>query len=416
MMASDADAHAANSSLTALSQVITSSVNQLTDEMNEMGDMGEMNDMGEMGEIGDMGEDKQDLPQDHHQEGEEIRVDDPEAHSAEISTPTRYKAISGTHRTPAKRPLSSHSGDGGSSRLKSKVWGWYEIMPDGYRQCKFCAQKYGRLTATTILARHYHNRHDPNPEFATSTPTASHRGMSHMGSASQPVSSMAAGQHHDLHHHHHHHHQQQQQQQLNMSQAAAAAAAAVAAAVANGTAGTTGETPDPQTSHLFHAASNGAVSAAYSHQGSLANGSTEDILRSVSEAVNQAPYEDSHIMMPDGFPPMLSPLARINLTPARKAIAAVAQFCAQSDVQKNLQTCIGLISTAARRGARMVFLPESSDFIAETRTQPAQNAQPLDGSFMKEIQQAAKDNAIWVSLGIHEQPALNGMPYNTNAV
>ncbi|KAJ1865425.1 hypothetical protein LPJ73_000011 [Coemansia sp. RSA 2703] len=51
-----------------------------------------------------------------------------------------------------------------AGRLKSKVWEWYEVMSDGHRQCRFCAQSYSRLTATTILARHYHSRHDPNPE------------------------------------------------------------------------------------------------------------------------------------------------------------------------------------------------------------------------------------------------------------
>ncbi|KAJ2828857.1 Carbon-nitrogen hydrolase [Coemansia sp. 'formosensis'] len=35
---------------------------------------------------------------------------------------------------------------------------------------------------------------------------------------------------------------------------------------------------------------------------------------------------------------------------------------------------------------------------------------------MKEIQQAAKNNGIWVSIGIHEQQAEGGLPFNTNAV
>ncbi|KAJ1948420.1 Carbon-nitrogen hydrolase, partial [Linderina macrospora] len=111
-----------------------------------------------------------------------------------------------------------------------------------------------------------------------------------------------------------------------------------------------------------------------------------------------------------------SPLSRINLPGARRTLAAVAQFCGQLDMQKNLQTCISLINGAAQRGAKMVFLPEASDFIPERRDHTAQQAQPLDGPFMKEIQQAAKDNNIWVSIGIHEQQAISGHPYNTNAV
>ncbi|KAJ2698565.1 Carbon-nitrogen hydrolase [Coemansia spiralis] len=123
------------------------------------------------------------------------------------------------------------------------------------------------------------------------------------------------------------------------------------------------------------------------------------------------------MMMQDGFSTMIaSPLARISLTPARRAIAAVAQFCAQGDMAKNLQTCVQLIGGAARRGARMVFLPEASDFIADNRAQPAQLAQDLDGDFIKTIQQAAKDNNIWVSVGIHDQAQVGAQPHNANVV
>ncbi|KAJ1955378.1 Carbon-nitrogen hydrolase, partial [Dipsacomyces acuminosporus] len=264
----------------------------------------------------------------------------------------------------------------------SKVWNWYDILPDGYRQCRFCPQKYGNLTATTILARHYHNRHEMD-ESASGTP-------SHRGSAATVRSSRNNSVHTPTH-------QQISLQQSNQSvysQAAAAAAAVAAAAVtANG-------------------------ESAYAHSALAGNGTaTEDLLRSVSEAVQNSPYEENQIIMQDGFQTMMTtPLTRISLTPARRAVAAVAQFCAQNDMQKNLQTCVDLVSTAARRGAKMVFLPEASDFIAETRMQPAQQAQGLDGQFMKEMQQAAKDNGIWISVGIHEQPPVNGMPYNTNAV
>ncbi|KAJ2744552.1 Carbon-nitrogen hydrolase [Coemansia sp. BCRC 34301] len=277
--------------------------------------------------------------------------------------------------TPVKRPHSAHSGDGSSaSRLKSKVWNWYDITDDGQRQCRFCMQKYGRLTATTILARHYHNRHDPNP------PPMSAQTPSHRSSSSRPQPHMNLSPVHAVY-----------------SQAAAAAAVVAAAAAA---------TPDAQGSHLFHPQSNGAAS--------------DDLLRSVSDDASQhagGSYDDNQLIIQAGFTSMMNaPLSRISLAPARKALAAVAQFCAQSDPQKNLQTCVDLITTASRRGACMVFLPESSDFILETRA--AQTAaQGLDGAFMKEIQQAAKDNAIWVSIGIHEQQQTEGsLPFNTNAV
>ncbi|KAJ2492846.1 hypothetical protein IWW47_004923, partial [Coemansia sp. RSA 2052] len=207
--------------------------------------------------------------------------------------------------TPVKRPHSAHSGDGSSaSRLKSKVWNWYDITDDGQRQCRFCMQKYGRLTATTILARHYHNRHDPNPP-PMSAQTPSHR-------APRPQPHLSLSPAHAVY-----------------SQAAAAAAVVAAAAHA--------ATPDAQATHLFHAQPNGAAAS-------------DDLLRSASEDAEQhaaGSYDDSQLIIQAGFSSMMTaPLARIGLTPARKALAAVAQFCATADPQKNLQTCVELIAAA----------------------------------------------------------------------
>ncbi|KAJ2815470.1 Carbon-nitrogen hydrolase, partial [Coemansia furcata] len=282
--------------------------------------------------------------------------------------------------TPVKRPHSAHSAEGSAaSRLKSKVWNWYDIVEDGQRQCRFCMQKYGRLTATTILARHYHNRHDPNP------PPMSAQTPSHRSSASRPQPHLNLSPVHAVY-----------------SQAAAAAAVVAAAAAA---------TPDAQNAHLFHAQTNGGLN----------NGPSDDPLHSEANSQHAvASYDDNQLIIQEGFSSMMTaPLSRIGLSSARKALAAVAQFCAQADPQKNLQTCVDLITTAAQRGAHMVFLPESSDFILETRAaqSTAQHAQGLDGSFMKEIQQAAKNNGIWVSIGIHEQQQAEGaLPFNTNAV
>ncbi|KAJ2024981.1 Carbon-nitrogen hydrolase [Coemansia sp. S85] len=333
----------------------------------------------------------------HHHEHDDMADDSPSSHvngsGQGLATPMRFPprplmldATGGdggpSMVTPVKRSHPEHSGDGSvASRLKSKVWNWYDIVEDGQRQCRFCLQKYGRLTATTILARHYHNRHDPNP------PPVSAQTPSHRPSSSRPQPHLNLSPVHAVY-----------------SQAAAAAAVVAAAAAA---------TPDAQATHLFHPQTNGALN----------NGTTDDLLHSVSEASSQhaaAAYDDSQLIIQEGFSSMMtSPLSRIGLSSSRKALAAVAQFCAQADPQRNLQICVDLITTASRRGARMVFLPESSDFILETRAAQsmAQHAQGLDGSFMKEIQQAAKDNAIWVSIGIHEQQLAEGsLPFNTNAV
>ncbi|KAI9473097.1 carbon-nitrogen hydrolase [Coemansia mojavensis] len=400
MIESDA---AGNSSLDALSQVISSSVGHLRSEMdrNAHANSGAAHDSadGSNQEQHDSAQGK-----DHDSSyGLSGHSPSPAAASSMYKARMGGSALSHTQNvTPAKRSHSSHSGEGSSNnRLKSKVWNWYDILPDGHRQCRFCPQKYGRLTATTILARHYHNRHDANSPSAM-TPTA-HRTSHHRqhqikqghGASNASMTHIAISQ----------------AGPTIYSQAAAAAAVAAASAAANRTG-----SPDGS-SHLFHSQTNGE--SAYA-QSTLTNGTPEEILRSVSEAVQQhgqGQYENNQLIIQDGFAPMLtSPLSGISLSSARRAFAAVGQFCAQSDINKNLQTCLQLIGGAARRGARMVFLPEASDFIADSRTQSAQLAQGLDGEFMKEIQQAAKDNNIWVSLGVHEQPSVSGMPYNTNAV
>ncbi|KAJ2393436.1 Carbon-nitrogen hydrolase, partial [Coemansia sp. RSA 2603] len=253
-----------------------------------------------------------------------------------------------------------------AGRLKSKVWEWYEVMSDGHRQCRFCAQSYSRLTATTILARHYHSRHDPNPEtMRVLQPPAPRRYRVQR--------------------------QQRTARQGAQSIASAAAAAAAAVAVAGGA-----QSED----HAFAAA-----------------GLLDAVSEDPSQHQHQQQYDDGDgdIAMQDGFSTMLGPLTRLS-TPASRALAAVGQFCAQGDVASNLRTCVGLISSAAARGARMVFLPESSDFIADAATAPTL-AQPLDGAFMTGICEAAKQHGVWVSVGVHEhQGAADTLPYNTNAV
>ncbi|KAJ1947620.1 Nitrilase, partial [Linderina pennispora] len=356
-----------SSSLAALSQVITSTAGLDANAMHD-----------EANATPAPQDDGQKEPQDdRYSIGAELAAQ--QLHSASHShspapagTPIEYKTgrlMDAQSVTPSKRPLMAmHQAASASrnSRLKSKVWHWYDILDDGFRQCRFCSQKYGPLTATTILNRHYQNRHD---QSAPADSTASHRASSSHHSAhllsqsSQPANSVQYDQ-----------------------RAIAAAAAVAAAAAANGssTPGQDGQA----TGHLFHG------------QGTLAvaNGSsTDELLRSVSEVVhNGGQYEENQILMQESFSSMIgSPLSRINLPGARRTLAAVAQFCGHLDMQKNLQTCVALISSAAQRGAKMVFLPEASDFIPERRDQSAQQAQPLDGPFMKEIQQAAKDNSIW---------------------
>ncbi|KAF7730102.1 Carbon-nitrogen hydrolase [Apophysomyces ossiformis] len=98
-------------------------------------------------------------------------------------------------------------------------------------------------------------------------------------------------------------------------------------------------------------------------------------------------------------------------------IAAVAQLCATSTIASNRQICTDLIRRAAAQGAKMIFMPEASDFIAEDKQATVALTTDLDHStFIHDIQKAAKDNAIWVSVGVHEKSPILDHIYNTHVV
>lgn len=93
-------------------------------------------------------------------------------------------------------------------------------------------------------------------------------------------------------------------------------------------------------------------------------------------------------------------------------LAAVAQLTSSGVIAENLSTCISLIRRASSAGAKAIFLPEATDFIA-----PAANVAALTRSkeardFVQGIREAAKSARIWVSVGIHEDPAASSAGSN----
>ncbi|CAO3649152.1 unnamed protein product [Cunninghamella blakesleeana] len=85
-------------------------------------------------------------------------------------------------------------------------------------------------------------------------------------------------------------------------------------------------------------------------------------------------------------------------------LCSVGQFCATSAVEVNKLICCGLIKKAAQQGAKILFLPEASDFISESKEQALSLTENLEtSSFVKEIKQTAKTEQLWVSVGIHEK-------------
>ncbi|OAQ69154.1 carbon-nitrogen hydrolase [Pochonia chlamydosporia 170] len=85
------------------------------------------------------------------------------------------------------------------------------------------------------------------------------------------------------------------------------------------------------------------------------------------------------------------------------AIAAVGQICSTASMRANLDQCVRLVSEAAVGGAKVLFLPEASDYIAHNAQESLTLAQPQSTSpFVQGLCSAAKSHAIAIHVGIHE--------------
>ncbi|KAK1983565.1 carbon-nitrogen hydrolase [Colletotrichum cereale] len=84
------------------------------------------------------------------------------------------------------------------------------------------------------------------------------------------------------------------------------------------------------------------------------------------------------------------------------AIAAVGQICSTASLSHNLEQCVRLVAKAAVGGAKVLFLPEASDYIASGPQESLSLAQPQSKSpFVLGLQEAAKTHSLAVSVGIH---------------
>ncbi|KAH6656401.1 carbon-nitrogen family protein [Truncatella angustata] len=84
------------------------------------------------------------------------------------------------------------------------------------------------------------------------------------------------------------------------------------------------------------------------------------------------------------------------------AIAAVGQICSTASMTHNLEQCIKLVSKAAAAGAKVLFLPEASDYIATSAAESLSLAKPVASSpFVTGLQSAAAKHSLAVHVGIH---------------
>ncbi|KAL0941235.1 carbon-nitrogen hydrolase [Colletotrichum truncatum] len=84
------------------------------------------------------------------------------------------------------------------------------------------------------------------------------------------------------------------------------------------------------------------------------------------------------------------------------AIAAVGQICSTASLSHNLEQCVRLVAKAAVGGAKVLFLPEASDYIASSPQESLSLALPQSQSpFVRGLQEAAKAHSLAVNVGIH---------------
>lgn len=114
---------------------------------------------------------------------------------------------------------------------------------------------------------------------------------------------------------------------------------------------------------------------------------------------------------------------RLSLTSARTAspavlrcsyimLAAVAQICSRGVVADNLAVCASVVRRAAQAGAKLIWLPEASDYISTEKLM-----QPLaSSSFVTAMRDSAKAHSIWVGVGVHESTEDPARCYNSNLV
>jgi Carbon-nitrogen hydrolase len=85
-------------------------------------------------------------------------------------------------------------------------------------------------------------------------------------------------------------------------------------------------------------------------------------------------------------------------------LVAVTQICSTPSIARNLVICRGIIDRAAKKGAKLVYLPEASDFIAPTAEVFALSSPLHPNVFVDGIREQARKSDTWVGVGVHEIP------------
>ncbi|KAF2093058.1 nitrilase [Rhizodiscina lignyota] len=90
------------------------------------------------------------------------------------------------------------------------------------------------------------------------------------------------------------------------------------------------------------------------------------------------------------------------------AVAAVGQICSTGNMLHNLKQCRTLVQKAAAKGAKALFLPEASDYIASSPAETVSLVKSVQESeFVRGLQEEARSKSIAINVGVHE-PAEGG--------
>lgn len=98
-------------------------------------------------------------------------------------------------------------------------------------------------------------------------------------------------------------------------------------------------------------------------------------------------------------------------------LVAVAQICSSGNILRNLEICRNVIHNAAKAGAKCIFLPEASDFIAMNATESIALTHTKDCSeFVDGVREAARSSKVHVNVGVHELPMSKDSKRISNSV
>ncbi|KAI4860619.1 carbon-nitrogen hydrolase [Hypoxylon rubiginosum] len=97
------------------------------------------------------------------------------------------------------------------------------------------------------------------------------------------------------------------------------------------------------------------------------------------------------------------------------AKAAIGQICSSNSMAHNLEQCVKLVGQAAAAGAKILFLPEASDYIGTSGAESIALAKPVATSpFVAGLRSAAAQHKLAVHVGIHVPVAVKPASPPTN--